>query len=355
MQGPLAVALRRKLKHASIQGGLEALAFAARAGLGRKSAGRGVIFTLHHVRPAEEKAFDPAAHLAVTPEFLDSAITTVKSAGYRPVALADLPAHLASPPDDRPAAIFTLDDGYRDNDIHARPVFERHEVPFTIFVAGGFVDRTHSIWWKTAEALLSRIETFRFDFGNGTIDLPTRSTLEKYAAYDRLYNALACERQDEIVARLDRVAEDNGVSPLGIVDSEVMDESELRRLAATPFASLGAHTISHPSLAHLDEAAMRTEISASIDRVAAITGERPTTFAYPYGSTCAAGPREHEAARQAGLTLAVTTQPDVLRCRNLDTLFDLKRVSLNGYYQQTRYVEALVSGLPFSVRRLIYG
>lgn len=353
MQGPVAVALRRKLKHATIQGGLEAVAAAAKAGLGRKAAGRGVIFTLHHVRPAETKAFDPAAHLSVTPEFLESAITTVKAAGYRPVALADLPAHLAAPPDDRPAAIFTLDDGYRDNDIHARPIFERHEVPFTVFVAGGFVDRTHSIWWKTAEALLSRVETFRFDYGDATIELPTRTTMEKYAAYDRLYNALACRRQDKIVARLDRVAEEHGVSPLGIVDREVMDAGELQRLASTPFASLGAHTISHPNLAQLDETSMRSEISASIERVEAITGARPVTFAYPYGSRCAVGPRECEAARQAGLKLAVTTQPDVLRCRNLDTLFNLKRVSLNGYYQQTRYVEALVSGLPFALRRLI--
>jgi Predicted xylanase/chitin deacetylase len=351
MQGPKAAALRRTLKQAAIRGGLETLSLAARAGLSRRAAGRGVIFTLHHVRPREDKTFDPAAHLTVTPDFLDAAIAAVKRAGYRTVALSDLLRHLERPDDDRPVAAFTLDDGYRDNDVHARPVFERHETPFTVFVTGGFVDRTHTIWWKTAEALIGRLDTFRFDFGEGEVALPVRTLAEKYAAYDRLSRALGLGPQDQIVARLDAAAQAHGISPSAIVAAEVMDEAELRRLAATPFASLGAHTISHPILSRLDERRMREEISASIDRVEAITGTRPATFAYPYGTVAAVGPREYEAARQAGLSLAVTTQPDVLRCDSAASPFSLKRVSLNGYYQKDRYVETLLSGLPFALRR----
>lgn len=351
MQGPIAAAFRRTLKHAAIHGGLEALALAARAGINRKAAGRGIIFTLHHVRPREDKDFDPAAHLAITPDFLDTAIATVKQAGYRPIRLSDLRDRLEAPADDRPVAVFTLDDGYRDNDVHARPVFERHQVPFTVFVTGGFVDRTHTIWWKTAEALLSRIDALRFDFGDGVEVMPVRSTMEKNAAYDRLSRAFEREPQDTITARLDAVAQQNGISPADIVAREVMDEAELRRLAATPLASLGAHTISHPNLARLDAARMRREIAESIDRVAAITGEKPDTFAYPYGTPAAVGRREFDAARDAGLKLAVTTQPDVLRCESMDNPYSLKRISLNGYYQKRRYVEALVSGLPFALRR----
>lgn len=353
MQGPKTVATRRWIRRAAIQGGLEAMALAARGGLCPSARGLGAIFTLHHVRPAAGKAFDPAAHLSVTPQFLEEAIIALKASGHRPIALDDLPAHLENPRDDRPVMVFTLDDGYRDNAEHARPVFERHGIPFTVFVTGGFVDRTHSIWWKTAEALLARVDTFEFDFGNGMVRLPARSLREKYAAFDRLHKALSCARQEAVIGRLDDYAVRHGIAPLDIVAGEVMDESELRDLIKSPLASLGAHTISHSNLAHTDEILLRREIEESANRVEAIAGKRPTNFAYPYGDRCAAGMREFEAAGRSGFRLAVTTRPGVLRRSDTGAMHALRRVSLNGYYQKTRYVRALASGLPFAARSLL--
>lgn len=347
MQGPRTITARRLIKRTIIQSGLEAVSLAASAGLFSGARGRGTIFTLHHVRPTVEKAFYPSEHLSITPDFLDAAITTLKAAGHVPVALEDLPQHLAGGEDTPPAMVFTLDDGYRDNAIHARPVFEKHGVPYTIFVAGGFVDRTHTIWWETAEALLNKIDRFDFDFGDGPVSLPARNFGEKYTAYDALALAMAGPEQDSIIARLDELARQNGVSPEGIVEREVMDESGLKELIGRPLARLGAHTISHANLAQTDPSRLHDELDRSADRVAKITGERPVTLAYPYGDRAAAGAREFEAARELGFKLAVTTIPGVLKPSSLGNLLSLNRTSLNGYYQKTRYVEALASGIPF--------
>lgn len=347
MQGPKTITARRLIKQAIIQGGLEAVSLAASVGLFPGARGLGSIFTLHHVRPAVEKSFYPSEHLSITPEFLDAAITTLKASGHVPIALEDLPEHLASGRDSPPVMVFTLDDGYRDNAVHARPVFEKHGVPYTIFIAGGFVDRTHTIWWETAEALLDKVGRFDFDFGNGPASMPTRNFGEKYTAYDEICRAMAGPDQDIIVARLDDVARRNGVSPEGIVQEEVMDENELKELIASPLARLGAHTISHANLAQTDPARLRDELAHSADRVEQITGERPVTLAYPYGDRAAAGAREFEAARDLGFKLAVTTVPGVLKRQSLGKLLSLNRTSLNGYYQKTRYVEALASGIPF--------
>tara|TARA_R110002020_G_scaffold110627_14_gene255536 strand:+ start:3882 stop:4934 length:1053 start_codon:yes stop_codon:yes gene_type:complete len=349
MYGPNTVAARRLVKRAAIQGGLEAVSLLSRSGLMPGARGLGAIFTLHHVRPAHPKEFDPVAHLTVTPDFLDASITRLKRDGHVPVALQDLPEFLANPDRPGPAMVFTLDDGYRDNDAHARPVFEKHGVPYTIFISGGFVDRTHSIWWETAEQLIGKVDEFTFDFGQGEVTLPCRTLLEKYAVFDRLHKALACARQDAIVQRLDAQAKAAGICPTGIIDREVMDEQELRRLATRPLAHLGAHTIGHLNLAHLGDDEMRSEIVRSAERVAAITGHAPSTLAYPYGDRCAAGPREYQAAREIGFKLAVTTNPGVLNRRSLQDLFALRRISLNGYYQKSRYVGALASGIPFAL------
>jgi len=346
---PEKTAARRFIKRTVIQGGLEAMSLLSKTGVMSGARGRGAIFTLHHVRPAARKAFDPAAHLSVTPEFLDASITRLKADGHVPVALEDLPEYLARTDQPGPAMVFTLDDGYRDNDLYARPVFEKHGVPYTIFIAGGFVDRTHSIWWETAERLINKLDEFTFDYGSGEITVPTRNLMEKYAAFSRLNASLVCAEQAEIVSRLDAQARAAGICPTGIIDREVMDETELRRLAATPLARLGAHTISHPNLAHSKPEQMRAEISLSAERVAEITGETPGTFAYPYGDRCAAGPREYQAAQDLGFKVAVTTNPGVLQTKSLQDLFSLRRISLNGYYQKCRYVAALASGIPFAL------
>lgn len=311
--------------------------------------GLGSIFTLHHVRSAQQKEFDPAAHLAITPEFLDASITKLKSIGYVPVALEDLPAFLAQPDRPGPAMVFTLDDGYRDNDVYARPVFEKHEIPYTIFISGGFVDRTHSIWWKTAEELIGRVDQFDFDFGDGETSYPAHTKLEKYAVFDRMHKALSCIEQDDIIAQLDRRARAAGICPTGIVEREVMDQTELEILAQRPLASLGAHTISHINLAHTDASRMREEIDRSAERVAQITGAKPSTLAYPYGDRCAACQREYQAAEELGFSLAVTTNPGVLTEQSLSSRHSMPRISLNGYYQKGRYVGALASGIPFAL------
>jgi peptidoglycan/xylan/chitin deacetylase (PgdA/CDA1 family) len=354
LRGPLAVAARRWIKHTAITGGLEILSLAARTGLAPEQHSAGAIFTLHHVRPPEGKVFDPAAHLTVTPDFLEAAIVALKASGRKPVALTDLPARMAQA-DGQPLMAFTLDDGYKDNLEFALSIFERNAVPFTVFVTGGFVDRTHSIWWKTAEALIGKLDRFDFDFGGGPTRMVTRSLPQKYAAYDRLYHAINCSSQHLVIERLDACARANGIEPLEIVDREVMNEADLKQLIKSPLASLGAHSISHRSMAHLPEDDLRSEIERSAERLEAITGARPRTFAYPYGDSCAVGEREFQAVRKAGFDLAVTTMPDVLRNGAVNQPHRLNRISLNGYYQKPRYVEALASGLPFAAHKLISG
>ena len=338
--------LRRVAKRAVIATGLEASAVLSRLRLGASARGRGAIFTLHHVRPKTVRRFDPNAHLEITPAFLDSAIRTLIAEGYDFVPLTGVATRLASD-DPRPFAAFTLDDGYRNNAEHAAPVFARHGVPFTVFAAGGFVDRTQTIWWETAEALLTRVETLRFDFGAGEETLSTRSTIEKIAAFDRISRAIAAGPESEVVVRVDAAARAAGIDPMAIVEDLVMTREELAALARQPLAAIGAHTITHPSLARLGAERARAEMAQSAEMIAEVTGLRPLAFAYPYGSPADACQREFRTAGDLGFTVAVTTRPGTLTAGHRERLTGLPRISLNGYYQRPRYVRALASGLPF--------
>jgi len=303
--------------------------------------GRGVIFTLHHVRPAEARAHDPNALLSVTPQFLDEAIRACAESGLTPVALEDLPRLLADPADRRRFAAFTLDDGYRDNAEHAAPVFRRHGVPYTIFITKGFVERSRSAWWETAEALTARLDEAEFDFGDGAEKVEMRTRAQKLAAFDRFGRFMQAVDEDEAVARLDRLAAEHGLDPLAIIDRLVMDACELRELARDPLARFGAHTLPIVNLRRVGEARLRDELAGSARAWPPMSGmRRAPRLTYGYAAAVASARCGQHRRRLCG---GSDNAARVLGPWNLARPTAFGRVSLNGLYQKKRLVKAQIS------------
>ncbi|MCT8990690.1 polysaccharide deacetylase family protein [Chelativorans sp. SCAU2101] len=339
--------VKRYLRHALIRAGLEGVSLARAGRLWCGAGGRGIIFTLHHVRPTPARPFQPNAILSITPAFLEQAIKVSLEAGLVPLALEDLPERLADPKDKRAYVCFTLDDGYRDNALFAAPVFRKYQVPYTIFATAGFVERTRSIWWETVEALLARSRAVEFDFGQGTRRLGTETTGKKLIAYNRFAEYVETQDEDEAVASIDVLARDSGIDPLALVDELTLDEAGLAEVARDPLARIGAHSLTHVNLKRVPTPRLKQELEGSAAAVERYVGYRPGAFAYPYGYASAVGEREVQAARQAGYAVAVTTMPGLLKDGPFACPTGLNRVSLNGSYQRKRYVGALISGIPF--------
>lgn len=334
------------IKRAVITGGLEVTPYLSP--FFGNARGRGAIFTLHHVRPRPKTAFQPNDILDITPEFLETAILTLKQQGYEFIRLDELRDRLAGD-GTQPFACFTLDDGCRDNAEFAAPVFTRHGVPFTIFLAKGFVDVTHSMWWQTLDVVLNKVDRLEFDFGGGPETLSAATQAEKLAAFLRVADFVNTAEEAQAIARLDQVAQTLDVDPLGITRALTMREDELRRLAENPLVSYGAHAVSHRGLARLPESESKREISESMERVEAITGRRTTSFAYPYGDDRSVSVRERGILKSLGIGIAVTTRPGTLTPAHALDATATPRISLNGQYQKARYVRALASGLPFKL------
>lgn len=353
MNGKIDALWRRGVRRGLIAGGLKTAGILARAGLLRDARGRGAIFTLHHVRPSVPLPSAPNAHLEITPEFLDAAIVQLKQEGYDFIALDDVPGRLVSP-QPQPFACFTLDDGYRNNAEHALPVFERHQVPFTIFINEGFADRTHTIWWETLAELINACDSLPVNFGtsdaqcNGeTLDLSTERA--RLNAFDRIARVFESDDEADAVAKLDAFARRHGIQPLEITRRLTMGRDELSKLSRHPLASLGAHTVSHRALKRLSDEEASLEMQRSADWLEALTGKRPAAIAYPYGTQAAVSERDQALASALGFSVAVTTQPGTI-CENYASrLTGLPRISLNGYYQEPHYVAALASGIPFAI------
>lgn len=336
------------MRYRAIRAGLNAIAFSGLGKLFPAAGGRGVIFTLHHVGPNQTDRFQPNAILSVTPDFLVDTIETALEAGLVPVHLHDLPTLLADSSDNRKFVVFTFDDDYRNNAEIAAPIFRSYGIPYTVFPAMGFVNRTHTIWWETAEALLRNTRQIKFDFGNGTEIVRTETVAQKYAAFDRLTRFVRNFDEDEAVRRIDELAMTQcEIDPLAIVEELVMDDTQLKALADDPLVHIGGHTIAHVNLRRVSEERLLFEIEGSATAIEHCVGSRSKSFSYPYGWCSAVSVREIEMTAKAGFLAAVTTRPAVLQRSDALKPNALKRISLNGNFQKQRYVKVLISGLAF--------
>jgi peptidoglycan/xylan/chitin deacetylase (PgdA/CDA1 family) len=341
---------KRLLKYSVIRAGLDAISLLQIDRLMPSAAQNGLIFTLHHVRPAVQgQKFTPNAILSVTPEFLEATIQQVLEAGMVPVHVHELPELLRDNSENKRYVCFTLDDGYRNNAEYAAPVFRRYNIPYTIYITSGFAERKAILWWEVIEQVLRENTSLSFDFGAGMQTMPLKTSLQKKAAFARFARYVDNSNEDEAVSRIAELALCCGIDPMRITRDLTMDITELQALQQRDngLVHFGAHTVSHINLSRVDAMRMKQEIEASAQWLQTNLGRTPLSLAYPYGWKTAVSQKTFSVARESGFTVAVTTQPGMLNAAVLQHPQSFPRVSLNGYFQKKRYIRALISGIPF--------
>lgn len=342
--------IKRLLKYSVIRMGLEAISLLRLEKLMPFAAHNGLIFTLHHVRPQTKPLqFAPNAILSITPEFLEEVIKQVLQSGLIPVHVHELPQLLRNNPENKRYVCFTLDDGYRNNAEYAAPVFRRYNIPYTIYITAGFAERRHILWWEVIEQVLRQENHLSFDFGAGVEQICLKSTLQKTSAFTRFAKYVDGQPEDAAVRAIFELAVRCGVDPVAMTHDLTMDARELRDLQERDGAlvHLGAHSDSHINLSRVDDQRIRDEIITSAQWLRTELQTEPLSFAYPYGWKSAVNENTFTAAGDSGFSIAVTTQPGMLKPSCLHKKQSFPRVSLNGYFQKKRYIRALISGIPF--------
>lgn len=336
---------RRK---AVLRAGLETLYYSGVHHLARQFlSGEGAILTMHRVRPALADEFQPNRTLEITPEFLDLVITSLRTADIDIISMEEVYQRLISGRHGRRFVALTFDDGYRDNLKHAWPILKRHQVPFTIYVPSAYPEGRGELWWLVLEEAIARHPQIEvtLDGNESVFDCPTPET--KQETFEVIYRHIRSrETYDELLQVIRELAFGYGIDTARLCRELCMGWDELAWLAADPLVTIGAHTVTHPILAKLPEDEARLEMLNGAREIAAKLGRMPAHFAYPVGAPDAAGSREFALAAGASFKTAVTTRAGVLFQDHARHLTALPRISVNGDFQQMRYLDVLLSGAP---------
>jgi peptidoglycan/xylan/chitin deacetylase (PgdA/CDA1 family) len=333
-------------KQTIIRSGLESLFFSGvHLALKPFLGGVGVILTMHQVRPPRSDRFQPNRLLEITPRFLTRVVKLLHRSHVDVVSLDEMHRRMTERDFRRRFVCLTFDDGYRGILQHAYPILKAADMPFAVYVATSFPDRLGELWWLVLEAVIANNERIGLviDGRNRTFDCGTLA--EKRALFDELYWWLRSQpTETELRAIMRNLAACYQVDIAAFCEELCMDWRELAELAADPLVTIGAHTVNHPMLAKLPQKAVRSEVDLSRSVIEAALGVRPEHFSYPFGDPASAGEREFEIAQELGFKTAVTTRPGVVLRGHEEDLMGLPRISLNGEYQQLRYVRVLLSG-----------
>lgn len=223
---------------------------------------------------------------------------------FSPLSLAEAVERLQGGDLPPRAVCVTFDDGYRDNYEVALPVLEDLGIPATFFVSSGYVNG--GIMWNDV------VREYVRHAGNGRVDLrPAGLPLLETATIDQQQAAIR-----EVTGRLKQASLEERECCVafmreraGLRSSDLMMTDAMLRDAAARGVELGAHTVSHPILRKLPDAAAAAEIRGAKEALEGITGGVVRYFAYPNGVPAEDYEERHvRMVREAGFEAALSTR-----------------------------------------------
>ena len=190
---------------------------------------------------------------------------------------------------DSDAVVITFDDGYLDNLEYALPILEELEVPATIFVSTGEMGQDREWWWDELESLLLVGDKFptlfklnddRFGCQWDTSTLEYRKNCYSGIHYLMKHYSNFEKRENWLI----QLWQWRGLKRTVRKSHLMLSQNDCRSLSKSKVLSIGAHTVSHLSLASLSKENQEFEIKTSIDTLAHILDKKITLFSYPFGA-----------------------------------------------------------------------
>lgn len=292
----------------------------------RKKKALGLVYMLHHITDKNPNGIPTNEDLKVSPTFLERIILSYKANGFDFISLDELPVILSSIQKlEDPFIAFTIDDGYLDNFTYALPIFERHQVPFAIFVATDFIDQKTILWWDVLEDLVLHNDIIQFNRQS----YPCHTFQEKWDTFRIIRENILKFDQSQLIEILQKTFSDYHIDWYKPIREKAMTWGQVKELSQHPLCTIGGHTVSHPALNQLSDDDFRQEVKVGIEKLESITGKKINHFAYPYGSPNEIGEREYRLINEFNFKTSFIAYGGCITEENKNNITHLPRVYLH--------------------------
>lgn len=268
---------------------------------------------------------------------------------YQPITLSCLLSCVDNArPLPRGAIVVTFDDGFADNYHNAFPILRRLEIPATIFLATGYLDRQQMYWYEklTHEVMTTRATELRLlDEAPLTIGADATSRRGVLAKLLRRLKRVPNQQRLDCLADLERQ-----LSPPkdcnGDLRSGPMNWEQVAEMARAGI-EFGSHSVTHPVLSMLDPPDLDFELRASKASIEAVVGNPCQTIAYPVGGAEAFNARVQQAVQSAGYRLGLSYVSGADAPTDWDP-FALRRLHVERYTGTHRFRAMLAAPSMFA-------
>lgn len=206
--------------------------------------------------------------------------------------------------------VVTFDDGYADTFLNALPILEECNVPGTVFVTTNFIGTKKEFWWDELEELLvSKVSESQMPSVLELVKdvVSVKKDLSRGELYLNLAAAMKAKGEPIISHVMSNLRIIANSEPVERDEHRAMTVEELRSLAKNPLIEIGAHTVSHPSLAGLDRQNQYQEMKQSKEWLEQTLGLKVNNIAYPFGQPQDFNHDTVSVAEELGFKLGLTT------------------------------------------------
>lgn len=286
----------------------------------------GLVYTLHHISDKNPNGIPTNEDLKVSPGFLEIIIQKYKRKGFHFISLDQLSdIIITGEKTNYPFIAFTIDDGYLDNYTQALPVFERQQVPFTIFVATDFIDKKAILWWDILEDIILKNDSVIF----GGDKYQCQTFQEKWDVFRIIREKILQFDQTTIEEELKKAFSFYDIDWFEPVRRQAMSWEQVKEISKHPLCKIGGHTVSHLALNKLSDQEFREEIADGVNKLQSATGKSILHFAYPYGSPNEIGDREYKLISEFNFKTVFTAYGGCITESNMHQITHLPRVYLH--------------------------
>jgi len=256
---------------------------------------------------------DGLEEYVVTQQQLDSHIRFFKQRGQI-LALQELVDLVGKQqPLPNPVYVLTFDDALQCQLTYAKQVLDSHQVPWTLGIPAGLVERGRSVWSYELRYLIRHCwNRSRLPTPKGIpAELASSSFQDRRKAtqiiFGQLMNECSVTERLEYVERLIDLVGSKMFFPRFANDPRFrMADWTILRDAANPLLEFASHGWDHvPHQAAVDQSILQKEVFDSRDVIANRLGFSPHTFVFPHGISTS---NSDVAVRKAGYRCCLTTR-----------------------------------------------